>query len=240
MSAVEGKIILVTGGNRGIGKAIVDGFLLAGARKVYVAVRTLPPKEEENTTNKVAYLQIDVTDMTSIKATVQDDVEILVNSAGILNIGPPDSIDVLQAQMDTNVYGLMRLAQVYVPILRKNQGTIVQMNSTSSLRCPQPTFAGYAASKAAAYMITQALASDATIRVHSVHPGPIATDMVDQFNARDRAEPPQQVVDAILIALADPKAPLLVYTDTLSRSIGQSYQGFATGVVEETIRKNMY
>jgi len=68
----------------------------------------------------------------------------------------------------------------------------------------------------------------------SVHPGPIATDMVDQFDGRSKSESPSQVVDAIVQGLKE--GTFLVYTDTFSKNMGDSYQTFATDVVEPSSR----
>ncbi len=105
------------------------------------------------------------------------------------------------------------------------QHTFVQINSTSSLRCPGAHFTGYAASKSAAYSIVQGLRSSThNTLIVSVHPGPIATDMVDQFGARDRSEPAEQVAEAIVEALKE--GSFLVFPDTISKKIGEAYMPY--------------
>lgn len=234
---VRNKVALVTGANRGIGLCIVEGLLAAGATKVYAGVRTLSSADRlvrTHGTHRVVPLHIDLSDADSIRraAEAAPDTELVVNNAGVLNIVDPRDGDAflaaLQNQMNVNAFGLARMAQAFGPILEGHGGgALVQVNSTSSLRCPGPGFAGYAASKAAAYALTQGLrGSLPRTRVLSVHPGPISTDMVDQFGGRDRSEPPEQVAEAIVGAL-EKGDQFLVFTDTFSRGMGEDYIGFA-------------
>ena len=179
--------VLITGANRGIGKSIAVEFIKKGAAKVFLAVRntdSVKPLIEE-CGDKVAVLELDVADAVSINraAQIADDAQIVVNNAGVLKNATaldPNAIDALAFQMQVNVMGLMLMAQAFAPVLRKNGGgAFVQLNSVASLRA-FPDFATYAASKAAAYSITQALKSEFNEQgtaVVSVHPGPIKTDM---------------------------------------------------------------
>ena len=243
---IRGCVVLINGANRGIGKAILEGFLQHGASKVYAAVRSVSSVDElveRYGKDRVMPIQLDVTDQTSIDqaAAIAQDVDIVVNNAGILDLTEPmgersrEFIPSMQKQMDVNVFGLVRMAQAFIPMLEKKSsgGAFVQINSTSSLRCPGAHFTGYAASKAAAYSVVQGLRSSAhKTAIVSVHPGPIATDMVDQFGARSRSEPAEQVADAIVEALGE--GEFLVFPDSISRKIGQAYMPFAESIVLPT------
>ena len=182
----------------------------------------------------------DPTSITKVAEMAQD-VELVVNNGGILEMIDPLSDEFLASlknQMDVNVFGLVRMAQAFAPILKKNSGssddgrkttTFVQINSTSSLRCPKPAFAGYTALKAAAFSITQGLIDSMMMSntlVLSVHPGPIATDMVDQIGGRDWSEPPEQVFEAIADALVRGD-DFLVYADSFPRGMGEDYRDFS-------------
>jgi NAD(P)-dependent dehydrogenase (short-subunit alcohol dehydrogenase family) len=234
------KVALVTGANRGIGRAIVDAFLQHGVRKVYLGVRDLDSvaELEQQYADKVTPIHIDLSRPSTIisAAANAQDVDIVVNNAGILkNASPlqPESIDALETQMDINVAGLLRMAQAFSPVLKANGGgAFVQLNSIASLRS-FPAFATYAASKAAAYSITQALrhemAEQKTV-VLSVHPGPIATDMADNAGLIDVAEPPSLVAEGIIEALK--KGECHLFPDTMAKALWQEYENFARKVIE--------
>lgn len=245
---IQGKIILVTGANRGIGKALVDGFFKYGAKKIYAAVRTLSsvdPLVNLYGADRVTPIYIDLQKVSSIQeaAKIATDVQVVVNNAGVLDIIDPLSegaMPAMEFQMEVNVYGLVHMAQHFVPILEKNGGgSLVQINSASSLRCPGAEFFAYAASKSAAFAVTQGLRSRLRkTLVVSVHPGPIATDMVDQFGGKDRSEPPSQVVDALVEAMK--KGEFMVYTDSKSKEIGGAYKHFQESIIEPCTKSADY
>lgn len=240
---VQGKTALVTGANRGIGRSIVESLLQHGAAKVYAAVRNLDSVAPlvETYGDKVVPIQIDLAQPATITQAVQTatDVNIVVNNAGILRNAEPlaeDAIEALQAEIDINVFGLMRMAQAFAPVLKANGGgALVQLNSVASMKS-FADFATYSASKAASYSITQALreklAAQRTIVV-SVHPGPISTDMAQDAGLGEIAEPPTLVSEGIIKALRDGKFHL--FPDTMSQQIGEVYQPFAVNIVEASL-----
>lgn len=234
--AIKGKIALVTGANRGIGKAIVESLIANGAKKVYLAVRnTESSKEiEAQFQDKVVALAADVADTASINnlATLADDVEIVVNNAGIMQVSSPLSEGAeasLQQQFDVNVFGLMRVANAFSDILERNKGTLVQLNSIASIK----TFgdiATYCASKAAAYSITQGLKqkwADKGISVLSVHPGPIATEMGEA--AGFEGAPATLVSEAIISALNN--GEFHSFPDPVAKQIEAAYQSFSDAII---------
>jgi NAD(P)-dependent dehydrogenase (short-subunit alcohol dehydrogenase family) len=237
---IKGKIALVTGANRGIGKNIVETFLQNGAKKVYVGVRMLDSVSDlqKKHGEKIVPLLIDLEkpETITLAAKKAQDVEILVNNAGVYLQGSPlddSAISNLEFQMQVNVYGLMRMAKAFAPILKANGGgVIVQLNSIASLKCFLDG-ATYSASKAAAYSITQGLreqlAEQGTLVV-SVHPGPIVTDMAVEAGFAEMGEHPDVVSLGIIDTMKNGQFHL--FPDQLSKKLGNRYQSFGKDVVE--------
>ncbi len=238
---VKGKVALVTGANRGIGKAIVESLVAAGADKVYAAVRSLDTASPlvEQHGDKVVPIALDLAKPESIVAAASEasDVELVISNAGVLKTSTAldtGAIDALQFEIDINVFGLLRMAQAFAPVLKTNGGgAFVQLNSVASLRA-FPDFSTYCASKAAAYSLTQSLREllrEQHTQVLSVHPGPIATDMADNAGLTDMAEPASQVGDGIVAALAN--GDFHLWPDSMAKQIGEAYRGFAENVVNQ-------
>ena len=180
----EGSIALVTGANRGLGKALVWALLEAGAAKVYAAARDVSKLSPDGA--RVVPLALDTTNPEQIAAAVRraGDVTLLVNNAGALtsyNVLAASQAD-LDADFRTNVHGTLAVIRAFLPVLERAPAgaTIVNVLSLTSL-ASFPALGGYSASKAAAYSVTQALRPELRARridLLAVLPGPIDTDMV--------------------------------------------------------------
>ena len=238
--SLENKVALVTGANRGIGSAIVESFIKSGASKVYATARkldTLQPLVDKYG-DKIVPVFLDVSQESTVTELAQQaqDVQIVVNNAGVLEIADPLNPEVEQHfkfELEVNVFGLLRVAQAFAPIIEKNgQGAFVQLNSVASVKNFTP-FTTYCASKAAAYSITQGLKEllePKGIQVLSVHPGPINTDMGDKAGFEGQGDAPSVVGDGIVEALKNGEFHL--FPDTMAKEIWGAYQSFGQNVVE--------
>ena len=179
---VEGRNILITGANRGIGAAFVEDAKRRGAATIYAAARDI----DSITATGVERIRIDVTDPAQIAdaAALAGDIHILVNNAGIstntqLITGNEENI---RREMDTNFYGPLRMIRAFAPVLARNGGGAI-VNVVSALSWFTTPMAGaYSASKAAAWSLADSarleLAGQAT-HVVAVHMGLVDTDMSD-------------------------------------------------------------
>jgi 3-oxoacyl-[acyl-carrier protein] reductase len=188
----DGRVVLVTGGNRGIGLATATAFADAGHR-VAVTYRSAPPDDE-----RFLCVPCDVSDTAQVDdafATVEAElgpVEVLVANAGItrdglvLRMSDDDFTDVL----DTNLTGAFRAARRAVKgMMRARWGRIVLLSSVVG-SAGQAGQANYAASKAGLVGLARSLAREfasRNITVNVVAPGPISTDMTDALNDEQRS-----------------------------------------------------
>jgi NAD(P)-dependent dehydrogenase (short-subunit alcohol dehydrogenase family) len=199
---IENSIALVTGANRGLGKAYTDALLAAGAAKVYAGARD--PASVAIIDPRLVPLKIDVTKDADVHAAAQacDDVNLLINNAGIMLASPmlADSSEAaLRAEMEVNVFGMLRMVRAFAPVLAKNGGgAIANMLSVVSWFV-FPFNATYCASKHAALALTEGvriqLKSQGT-QVVAVYAGFIDTDMAAGFDREKTA--PRQVAERTL------------------------------------------
>lgn len=234
----EGKAVLISGSNRGIGKAIAIEFLEQGASKVYAGARNIQTLDElkQQYGDRLVPITIDVTDQQTIEkaAEIADDVDILVNNAGILAPGGllgEEAIESLHYHFKVNVIGLINLTNAFIDDLKsRDSAAIVNVSSVAGL-ANMPMLGTYSTSKAAVHSITQSMRGELVnenILVAGVYPGPIDTDMAKGFEM-DKDSPEhvaKNVVEALAAGIED------VFPDTLSEQVGQQYGGSPKAVEE--------
>jgi NAD(P)-dependent dehydrogenase (short-subunit alcohol dehydrogenase family) len=216
----NGSTSLVTGANRGLGRALVDALLERGAARVYAAARDPRSVRDHERITPVA---LDVTDRASIArlADAATDVDLLINNAGAAAFAPALDADpdALAREFAVNFTGLHDMIRAFTPALMANKGALVNV-LTLLAYAPAPPMAGYSASKAAAHSLTLALRPALTragVSVHGVYPGGIDTDMLAGVDAPKAA--PQAVADAILDGLAAGHPD--IYPDPTSAQMGE-------------------
>jgi NAD(P)-dependent dehydrogenase (short-subunit alcohol dehydrogenase family) len=194
---IKNAIAFVTGANRGLGRSLLHALLDAGASKVYAAARDTTQLPVDA---RIVPVSLDITSHTQVAdaAKLASDVTLLINNAGTMA-----ALDVLTAKeadierdLRTNLFGTLSVIKALIPAL--HGGTIVNVLSLASL-ASVPSMGGYAASKAAAYSITQALRAQLKprgISVLAALAGPIDTDMVRALQLPKAA--PASVAKALL------------------------------------------
>jgi NAD(P)-dependent dehydrogenase (short-subunit alcohol dehydrogenase family) len=231
---IEGSVAFVTGGNRGLGRALVDDLLARGAAKVYATSRSAHTHDDP----RVAPVVLDVTDPASIAAAAAqaDDVTLLINNAGVSNGTPvvDGPIDGIRADLETNLFGLLNVSRAFAPILGAREQSGV-LNVLSALSWTALFGGGYAVSKAAALLATDALRLELAAQgttVTALHVGFMDTDMAAGVDA-PKSDPKDVARDALnavaagdLEVLADDVSRLI--KSQLSAPIAERYPQLAT------------
>ncbi|MEG3618299.1 SDR family oxidoreductase [Magnetovibrio sp. PR-2] len=190
---LEGKTAVVTGANRGIGRAITEVFLAHGATVLACA------RNVEGTFDglDVTPVGLDLSDEASIKAAIKDirtaskTVDILVNCAGIASgaVFQMTSMTELRNVFEVNFFGQIALSQGISRLMARHKaGSIINISSTAADN-PEPGTIAYGSSKAAFERATQSMATELGgqgIRVNAIAPGVTQTDMADQMDPHAR------------------------------------------------------
>ena len=222
---IVGAVALVTGGQRGLGKAFAAELLHRGAAKVYVTAREPLPTGDE----RLIPIALEVTDAAAIVslAAKLTDVTIVINNAGASGGAPLLTAEIADVQnlFDINVFGPLRIAQAFAPVLRANGGgALVNIHSALSWASGAGT---YGATKAALWSITNTLRLDLEpqgTQVVGVHLGYADTDMTRGVTAPKIA--PSQVATALLDGLESGQ------TEVLADETSRYFKSVLSGPVE--------
>jgi len=220
ITTLEGKAILVTGANRGIGQALVTEALRRGAARVYAGTR----QPYAHPDPRVTVLPLDITNQEQVRAAAAqvESLDVLVNNAGIFEFDDLSDRDALERHLAVNLFGTYRVIQAFLPSLVASGGVIVNNVSIAAL-APIPLTPAYSLSKAAAFSLTQSLRmllAGRGVRVHAVLTGPVDTDMVRDLDIPKA--PPQSVAQGILEAVE--KGEEDIFPDPLSAALADAWQ----------------
>ena len=187
---IRDTVALVTGANRGIGLAFTQELLARGARKVYAGVR------DPSTIKHLAVeaLRLDVTQPEEIVAAAAhaSDVALLINNAGAAHLGgflAPDSEEVARFLFETNFFGVLRMSKAFAPILAANGGGAVLNVLSVASWLNRGQLAAYAASKSAAWSLTNSLRYELAAQrtqVLALHMGFVDTDLAREIESLQR------------------------------------------------------
>ena len=220
---IKGRVVLITGAGRGIGRALAHAFAAAGA-KVALLGKTKKnllevQRELKDSGAPTVVLAADVSDegvvSRAVAATEQQlgPVDVLVNNAGIFALAPVEKMDALvfDRMLAVNLRGPFLMSRAVLPGMKsRKRGHIVNISSTAGRR----GFAGggaYCASKFGLVGLTEAMRYEArasNVRVTCVYPSTVNTDLVKKSGmdpASERAIQPEDVANAVvsLVAMDD-------------------------------------
>jgi len=225
---ITDKVVLVTGANRGIGRALVEEALYRGAKKVYAGTRTPLTHPDP----RVVPLMLDVTDDAQVQKAVEavGALDILINNAGIALYDDLSDRAMIEKHLAVNFFGPYRLIQAFMPSLVRSRGAIVNVLSVTAL-ASLPPIASYSISKAAAFSLTQsfrAFLAGRGVSVHAVLTGPTDTDMTKGFDIPK--VPPQLVASGIFDGVE--RGEDEIFPDPMSASMADNWRSSAAKAME--------
>jgi NAD(P)-dependent dehydrogenase (short-subunit alcohol dehydrogenase family) len=220
---IADSTVLVTGANRGVGKALVEEALRKGAKRVYAGARQ--PIAPANP--RVVPLMLDVTNEAQIRAAVEkvDALDILINNAGISIQNDLSDRAALERLLAVNLFGTYDVTQAFLPVLARSRSAIVNILSLAALAAV-PFDPLYSISKAATFSLSQslrALLAGRGVSVHSVFPGPIDTDMTRELDIPKAS--PEPTARAILDGVEDEDEE--IFPDPMSAAFAEGWRSSA-------------
>lgn len=228
---LEGKTVLISGANRGIGAALVAAALDHGAARVYAGTRGSLVAADP----RVVPVTLDVTNSDDIQAAAEQitALDLLVNNAGIAEYDDLGDRSALDRHLAVNLYGTYDVTTAFLPHLKRSRGAIVNHVSLMAL-APFPFTPAYAISKAANFNLTQslrALLAPHGVRVHAVLTGPTDTDMTRGFKIPKAT--PSAVATAILTGVDAGEED--IFPDPMSNAVADAWRA---GAVKGMERQN--
>ena len=177
---LEGRSVLITGANRGLGAALCKTILQYSPKIIHAGYRTAPGDFDDP---RISWHQLDIQDAASVAGTVAsiEELDVLVNNAGILiptTTDPTQEMSNLEAMMNMHLHSPLKLIDALLPTLRASSRPMVVNMISMAAFASVPGCEGYCTSKAALHAATQGLRLKyPDIQCVGVYPGPTATDM---------------------------------------------------------------
>lgn len=220
--------VLVTGANRGLGKALVDEALRRDAKRIYAGAR----QPFSHPDHRVVPLVLDITDTANIRAAVQEveTLNVLINNAGISLQNDLRDRAALERLLAVNFFGTYDVIQAFLPVLARSGSAIVNVLSLASLAAV-PFDSLYSISKAATFSLSQSLRvllAGRGVSVHVVLPGPIDTDMARGLNIPKAS--PDSVAQAIFDGLENGEEE--IFPDPMSAAIADGWRSSAVKALQ--------
>ena len=225
---LKNKTILITGANRGIGRALLEEALKRGAKRVYAGTR----QPFAHSDQRVMPLALDVTKAAQIQGAVGsvESLDILVNNAGVDLHDDLSDRGGIDRHLAVNLFGTHGVTQAFLPLLARSQGAIVNVLSLAAL-ASVPFSPAYAVSKAAAFSLTQSLRAlwvARGVKVHAVFAGPVDTDMTRGLDIPKAS--PESVARAILDGMETEAED--IFPDPMSASIADAWRSGVAKALE--------
>jgi NAD(P)-dependent dehydrogenase (short-subunit alcohol dehydrogenase family) len=206
---IEGKRVLVTGANRGLGRALVLACAEAGAGEIVAGARR--PGELATLIDavggraKITPVRLDVTSDEDVSAAAQlGRVDVLINSAGVAVYGGALKAEMedVRREIEINYLGALRMVRAFAPAMAEHGDGLIANVASVLGKVSAPALGTYCATKAALLSLSQSLRgelSDRGVRVITVLPGTIDTDMSRGFGGEKMTagQAAREIVEAI-------------------------------------------
>jgi NAD(P)-dependent dehydrogenase (short-subunit alcohol dehydrogenase family) len=225
---ITDKTVLVTGANRGIGRALVEEALSRGAQRVYAGMR----RPVAHPDARVTPLTLDVTNAAQIQEAVArvESLDVLINNAGLALYDDLSDPAALEQQLAVNLFGTYGVTRAFLPLLTHSRGAIVNVGSVTAFAA-LPLIPAYSISKAAVFSLSQslrALLAARGVTVHAVLAGPVDTEMSQDLDIPKAS--PESVARAIFDGVDSGDED--IFPDPMAETMAESWRTGAAKALE--------